>query len=201
VSIVLLNLMPSIPDRPRGMLDPMEPRIVVARVVLRALRQLASPEGVQAAVDRILPKLARLSAQAELVQLVGHQEGVGRRLVSEEAAKGYEQALAHAVEKAPVEGLAAREGLLRLLLAVERMTGRSPLRPERVTPELTVAVLMSAAGKRKASSWATGLSNGAHGWRGTYSRRCIAVRTSCGGPSIGLVLFPPFRRVTPTFCR
>ncbi len=107
MGIVLLDLMPSIPDRPRGMLDLMEPRIIVAHVVLRALRQLSSPEDVQVAVDRILPKLAHLPAQAEFVQLLGHQEGAGHGLASEEAARAHEQALAHAVEGAPTEELAA----------------------------------------------------------------------------------------------
>jgi hypothetical protein len=49
--------------------------------------------------------------------------------------------------------LAAEGDLLRLLLAAERTTGRSPLRPERVTPELTVAVVMSAAGEVTSQSF------------------------------------------------
>jgi hypothetical protein len=153
LSIVLLNVMPFIPDRPRGMLDFKEPRIVVARVVLRALRQLPSPEAVQAAVNDVLPELTHLSAQAELVRLVGHQEGAGHRLVSEEVAKAYEDALARRVEEAPAMELAAEGDLLRLLLAAERTTGRSPLLPERVTPELTVAVVMSAAGEVTSQSF------------------------------------------------
>jgi predicted KAP-like P-loop ATPase len=133
LSTVLLNLMPSIPDRPRGMLDLMEPRIVVARVVLRALRQLATPEAVHVTVDEILPKLQQLSSQAELVQLVGHQEGAGHKLVSEEVAAAYEEALARSVEDVPAEDLVTERDLLRLLLAAERTTGRSPLRALRTS--------------------------------------------------------------------
>ena len=62
---VLLNILPSIPNRPRGMMDFMVPRIVVARVVLRALRQHRSREAIEAAVDAILPKLDHLTSRAE----------------------------------------------------------------------------------------------------------------------------------------
>ena len=89
LSIVLLNLMPSIPDRPRGMTDLLDRRIVVARVVLRALRQLPSEDAVQAAVDEVLPHLPQLSSQAELIRIVGHTKDAGHELVSEAAARSY----------------------------------------------------------------------------------------------------------------
>jgi hypothetical protein len=57
--------------------------------------------------------------------------------------------LAEQVEAVASEQLASERGLLPLLLAAERTTGRSPLRPEKITPELTVAVLVSAVSETK----------------------------------------------------
>lgn len=153
MSIVLLNIMPAIPDRPRGMMDLMNARIVVTRVVLRALRQLGTPDAVEIAVNEVLAKLTRLSPRAELVQLVGYGDGAGHKLVSEDAATGYEKELAQLVRDAAPEALAAESELLRLLLAAERTTGSSPLRPDAVTPQLTMAILMSATGETKSQPY------------------------------------------------
>ncbi|MEV4544730.1 KAP family P-loop NTPase fold protein [Micromonospora echinaurantiaca] len=144
MSVVLLNIMPIIPDRPRGMMDLMDGRLVVVRVVLRALRQLDSPQAIATAVDEIMPKLKHLSSRAELVRTVGRQEGAGSKLVAQETATAYEQDLARLIgESSPAE-LGQESDLLRLLLTAKRITGRSPLRPETITPQLTAAILRSA---------------------------------------------------------
>src|SRR5205823_4539047 len=81
-TIVLLNLMPKLPERQRGMLD-LDPRTVVRRVVYRLLRLLKTPDKVEEAVREILPEVTTLSAKAELIVLVGYREDAGHKLVSE----------------------------------------------------------------------------------------------------------------------
>jgi hypothetical protein len=153
MSTVLLNIMPGIPDRPRGMTDFMDARIVVARVVLRALRQLSTPEAIETAANEILPKLTSLSSRAELIRIVGYQEGAGHRLVSEESASAYEKELAGLVEKAEPAQLTAESDLLRLLLAAQHTNGTSPLHAASLSPELTGAVLRSATSEIKSRSF------------------------------------------------
>ena len=53
-SRVLLNLLPNMPERPRGMMSFIDARLVVVRVVLRLLRRLDSPEKVMEATSQIL---------------------------------------------------------------------------------------------------------------------------------------------------
>ena len=81
-TIVLLNLLPELPERQRGMLE-FDTRMVVGRVVYRLLRALKVPDAVEAAVLEILPELTTLSAKFELLTHVGYREGAGAKLVSE----------------------------------------------------------------------------------------------------------------------
>jgi predicted KAP-like P-loop ATPase len=53
-TVVLLNLLPELPERPRGMMT-LDTRIVVGRVLLRLLRRLPGQAEVEAAVREILP--------------------------------------------------------------------------------------------------------------------------------------------------
>ncbi|MEM9409149.1 MAG: NTPase KAP, partial [Acidobacteriota bacterium] len=87
----LLNALPLIPDRQRGMFD-FGKEIVVERVVLRLLRALDGPEDVRLAVDHALPQVNTLRGQWLLITLVGYLEGAGQKLVTEsEAADLYRQ--------------------------------------------------------------------------------------------------------------
>ena len=74
-TIVLLNLLPELPERQRGMFE-LDPRMVVRRVVYRLLRSLKAPDAIEAAVREILPELTTLSAKLELITLVGYREGL-----------------------------------------------------------------------------------------------------------------------------
>jgi len=56
-TIVLLNKLPSIPERERGMWDLVEPRTVVGRVVLRLLRHLPEQDDVLQLALKALPEI------------------------------------------------------------------------------------------------------------------------------------------------
>ena len=113
-TIVLLNLLPILPERPRGMLGA-DARIVVSRVVLRLLRQLPSPDEVERVVRDILPKLSTLSSRFHLILLAGHQENAGHKLISASGADDLEGELAEAVRAAEPGELVQEWELLRLL--------------------------------------------------------------------------------------
>ena len=67
-------------------------------------------------------------------------------------ARTYEEVLGEQVEAAAPEELVVERDLLGLLLAVERTTGRSPLPPKKITPELTAAMLVSAVSELRSQS-------------------------------------------------
>lgn len=118
--LVLLNLLPSLPERPRGLFS-MDTRLVVTRVVLRLLRQLPSADDVDRVVRELLPRISKLSSRLELVSLVGHRENVGHKLISESAAEKLDNELAHMVRTATPEQLAEEPDVLRLLVQVQKM--------------------------------------------------------------------------------
>jgi hypothetical protein len=115
---VLLNLLPILPERPRGMLGA-DSRIVVTRVVLRLLRQLASPEEVERNVRESLPRLPAFSSQLQLIVLVGYRENAGHELISKIAAEQLEAELVDAVCEASAEKLIPEWDLLRVLYWVQ----------------------------------------------------------------------------------
>ena len=88
-TIVLFNLLP-LPERERGMFD-WPSRISITRVVLRLLRSLNDHAKVEKAVREILPELRSLSSKLELINIVGYQERVGHKLVSEQMASVFEK--------------------------------------------------------------------------------------------------------------
>lgn len=143
-TIVLLNLLPDLPVRQRGMFE-MGPLLVVTRVTYRLLRSLKDPVAVEAAVHQILPELKTLSAKLELIGDVGYREGRGHKLVSEAAAAELEKALRAEVRTATVEDLAKELDLLRLLLVAKREAGPSEAALQvGEAPQITLALLRSA---------------------------------------------------------
>ena len=85
-SIVLLNLLHTLPDNRINMFD-YDVRLKVTRVVYRLIRSLNAPDAIESAVKSILPEVVTLSAEYELIGMVGHTEGQGHELISEETAK------------------------------------------------------------------------------------------------------------------
>lgn len=143
-AIVLMNILPEIPERQRQMLE-LGSRFTVTRVVLRLLWPLKDPDKVEAAVGAILPHLTSLSSKQELITLVGHRKNAGHKLVSESAAKQLEKALRSEVRTAPVEQLIGERDVGALLFAA-----RHEAEPEEGklaipnSPQLTLTLLRTA---------------------------------------------------------
>jgi hypothetical protein len=141
---VLLNLLPILPERPRGMLGA-DARIVVTRVVLRLLRQLSSPEEVEQVVREVLPRLSTFSSQLQLIVLVGYRENAGHKLIPESVAGQLQAELGDAVCGASVEKLIKEWDLLRLLYIVqEKMLAGKLALSSTDSPELNAKILTSA---------------------------------------------------------
>lgn len=143
-TIVLLNLLPDLPERKRGMFE-LDTKFAVTRVTYRLLRSLGNPAAVEAAVRQILPELKSLSAKLELITEVGYREGAGHKLVSEAAAAEFEKALRDEVRARPVDHLAKEGDLVRLFLVAKREgdPSEAPLTIDDA-PQLTLAVLRAA---------------------------------------------------------
>lgn len=143
-TVVLLNLIPSLPKHPRGF-GSLDVRLVVARVVLRLLRQVDGPIETEQVVADAIPRLDTLSSRLELVRLVGHAEGSGHKLVSVEAAQRLEAELAEAVDSASPAELAKEWDLLRLLLRTHPQNpDGEPMLSTTDDPELNKQVLVHA---------------------------------------------------------
>ena len=142
-TIVLLNLLP-LPERERGMFD-WPSRISVTRVVLRLLRSLNDSAKVEKAVCQILPELRSLSSKLELINIVGYQERVGHKLVSEQMASEFDKAWREEVRSASVNALSEEHEILRIFLRMKQATGpsESPLSIED-SPKLTLSLLRAA---------------------------------------------------------
>ncbi|WP_412501729.1 P-loop NTPase fold protein [Shewanella chilikensis] len=151
-TVVLLNLLPQLPDRQRGMFD-LDTRLVVGRVVYRLIRALKEPEAIEAAVKEILPQIRSLSSRQELITDVGYREGAGHKLVSEEAAKAFEVEWRAQVRSASPEELASETDLLRTMLLVKREA--DPDEPNLMVPnstDITYGLLKSARSEVRGQS-------------------------------------------------
>ena len=151
----LLNLLPRLPPRQRGMFD-LDPRMVVGRVVYRLLRTVGDPDELEADVVEILPELSTLSAKWELISDVGYREGSGHKLISEASAKSLEVAWRSEVRSAPVDALIQEPELLRILFAVR--TGSDPAEPILEIadqPEMTLALLQSGRSDARSQTMGT----------------------------------------------
>ena len=138
---VLLNILPILPERPRGFLG-LDARLVVTRVVLRLLRQLPNPEEVEHIVRETLPRCSTLSSRFSLIQMVGHQKGAGHKLISASAADELEAELVETVRSAGPTELAQEWDLLRLLYWVqERLPEELSALPTHDNPDLNAKIL------------------------------------------------------------
>jgi hypothetical protein len=143
-SIVLLNVLPELPERSRGMFE-INARMVVGRVVYRLLRSLKDVASIEAAVREILPQLTTLSAKDELITMVGYREGAGHKLISETAGRQFEESWRTEVRSATADSLAGERELLRVLLLAKR--DAKPAEPALCvadSPGVTLALLRSA---------------------------------------------------------
>ncbi len=142
--IVLLNLLPQLPERPRGMFG-FGTTMVVGRVVYRLIRMLKEPDTIEAAVREILPQVATLSSKLELITDVGHSEGAGHKLVTEAAASQFEKGWRDEVRAASTDVLSEESELLRVFLLAKREAGpEESLLNIADSPRITLALLRSA---------------------------------------------------------
>lgn len=155
-SIVLLSLTGTLPERQRGPFS-LDSRLVIARVVLRLLRQLPGPDEVRSAVDEILSELQSLTAQLELVTLVARENGDSDNpQVTEAEGARLRKELASRVRAAGAEVLAREADVTRLLLAAKRWGDTPATEPQDFTNEPEIVVRLLLESRNAVQSWAMG---------------------------------------------
>lgn len=117
--ISLLNLIPVLPKLERGMFG-FGTEMVVSRVVYRLIRSQNSEELVESTARQVLPQLTTLFAKLTLIEMIGHREGVGHRLVPTAVSNELEAAWRAELRALDAEKLAHEPGLLRSLLVLKR---------------------------------------------------------------------------------
>jgi len=142
-TIVLLNLHQSLREKPRGMFG-FGNDMTVSRVILRLIRRL-DPGQVETAVGEILPEVTHLSDRQLLITLVGHVEGAGHKLVSEEVAAELERDLRDQVRAATPAQLAADSQTFNLIGRTMRTSADDePPMNLASSPELARVLLLGA---------------------------------------------------------
>jgi hypothetical protein len=152
-TVVLLNLLPALPERQGGMFE-LNTRWVVGRVVYRLVRALKDPQATEIAVREILSQVPSLSSKLELITDVGYREGAGHKLVPKAVATALEQEWRTEVRATCEETLAREPELLRTLIRTKRDAG--PDEPALVIPDspsITHALLKSARSEVTAQSF------------------------------------------------
>ena len=142
-TIVLLNLLP-LPERQRSMFD-LRSIWAVPYITHRLLKSLNDLAKVEKAVRQILPELKSLSSKLELISIVGYQDGVGHKLVSEQMASVFEKDWREEVRAASVNALSDEHEILRIFLCMKQATvpSESPFEIDN-SPKLTLALLRAA---------------------------------------------------------
>ena len=100
-------------DERRGYFD-FAPRFRVTRVVYRLLGVL-DDNAINTVLDHLLRHCTSFSARLTMIEMVGHQESVGHRLVNDVAAADFEARFARDVAALPSHELVDEWDLLRVL--------------------------------------------------------------------------------------
>lgn len=150
----LLNLIPSLPEQQRGMFS-IGTAMVVSRVVYRLIRSQNSEAFVETTVRTALPQLHTFFARLTLIEMVGHREGVGHKLLPEAVATELQQAWRVALMSADVDVLANEPELLRSLLVLRQgATTEEP--PFVIPPDARITHSMLLSGYSEALSQSMG---------------------------------------------
>ena len=112
---VLLNRMGRLSPEWGGRFG-ISPRFKATRVVLRLLRRIEDPTVLSNCVSEMIKRVDSLSGQFELVEMVGHRESVGHKLVSEDRARKLEEQLVDRLKSATTEELTNEWNLFALSL-------------------------------------------------------------------------------------
>ena len=143
-SVVLLNLLPDLPEEPLGMFE-FDNELYVCRVVLRLLRSLKDPKLIEDATRNIYTEVGALSSKLALITIVGHQEHAGHKLISESGARALEKEWREEVISANIETIVNDPSLFRVLIRA-RLMGIADGNQVEIdpSPRMTLAVLRSA---------------------------------------------------------
>lgn len=141
--IVLLNLLPELPERDRGMFS-LGRSMVVGRVAYLLVRSLKDLAAIERAVQEILPEVTTLYGKHELVTIVGHRERASQGLISKEAAIKLEKDWREEVRAASPGDLLREPDLLKVLYrAVKDADPAEPTIAITDSPQMTRALLKS----------------------------------------------------------
>jgi hypothetical protein len=117
---VLLNQMPRLREGTEQFMDVGAHR-KVRWAVLDFLRKIEDPDALALKVKMVMPRVDNLTARLDLATMVGHREGIGRGLVSEEEARNLEEHVLSALEFADPDTLARERDPVRLLLGAREI--------------------------------------------------------------------------------
>lgn len=150
--VAILNILPDIPERPRGMFD-FGPRLMIGNLCYRIL--LGLPEETrETVVKMVMPQLTTLSSKFDLITTLAPGEDTEKNLISDTLESHLFENLAYQVETANSSELAREDQLLRLVYLPKRL-GREPISlADRHETFFTVAMI------RKACSESVGASLG-----------------------------------------
>ena len=112
---VLVNFMAGLPDDDRGRFG-ISPRSTVSRVLSKLLKTVENPVTLGNHVRELLQRIHTLSGKLEIIELVGHQRGIGRGLISESLASDLQDQLVAELVSASVENLEKEWNLVALVL-------------------------------------------------------------------------------------
>lgn len=150
--VVLLNVLTTIPDRPRGFLE-FDADMTVGRVVYRLVRSLEDSDLTMDTVQRILPRINLLTQKLQLITLVGDREGAGHKLVSEADARKLEGEWRMDLASAKPDELAMETDLVRVFYEELHQVGEGgPRTAIPADPRVTHAMVRSAKGETKSQS-------------------------------------------------
>jgi hypothetical protein len=150
--VVLLNLLPDLPDRRQGMFD-LEPRFVVGRIVYRLLRALDDEASVAQSLTEALPQVSSLSSRFELITDVGYREDAGHQLVTADAAEAFERQWLEQVRSATPEFLGREWDLLRVMYFARKEAEKYDVDltfPD--DPTVTLALILSAVAQSRSQT-------------------------------------------------
>lgn len=150
--VTLLNIVPTLPETDRGMFS-FGSNMVVGRVVYRLLKSENSAEVIEAIACEALPHLQTQHAKLTLIEMIGHTENVGHKMIPEESSKQLAKAWRAELRALPAESLAAEPDLLRSVLVASR--GGDDDEPKLAIPpdpRVTLALLSSARSESRSQT-------------------------------------------------
>lgn len=147
--VAILNVLPDLPEVERGMFS-FDSDMLVSRVVYRLIRSLQSEAKIEAAVAEALPRIRTLHGRLTLIEMVGHSEGVGHKLVSQEEVSKFLRSWREQLRTLPPDALARESKLARLIFIARRDVDRDePLFEVPADPHVTLSLLRSVRGESR----------------------------------------------------